>query len=106
MHHICMLYTILACYDWPTRLSLFSQDSTALWYIPLQNGMYHIGILCTILANYNWPITVFSGLDLKPPACLASLSVGAGAAVHNMDYNDAGFDNDGSTRPPRRQQQT
>ena len=37
-----------------------------------------------------------------PPACLASLSGGAGAALDDKtDYDDAGFDDDGPTRPPR-----
>ena len=50
----------------------------------------------------NWPITACTGLDLAPPARRASLSGGAGAALDDRtDYDDAGFDDDGPTRPPR-----
>ena len=53
----------------------------------------------------NWPVTVkiCGELDLSPPSCLASPPGGAGAAPEDdSDYDDAAFNDDGSTRPPRK----
>ena len=50
----------------------------------------------------NWPITACTGLNSMPLACLASLSGGAGAALDDRTgYDEAEFDDDGPTRPPR-----
>ena len=51
-----------------------------------------------------WPVTVqICGLDSPPPPCLASPPGGACAAPDDgMDYDDAAFNDDGPTRPPRK----
>ena len=55
----------------------------------------------------NWPVPVCAGLDSPPPPCLASPLGGADAAQDDgLDYDDAGGDDDGPTRPQRKKART